>query len=66
LPVSLDCPFLIDLVLFVFVLCPVYPMLPVSLDCLFLISLSGFSNVCLNIGIVFLSRGFSINMLCLV
>jgi len=32
-------------VLFVFVLCPVYPMLPVSLDCPFLIAPSVFSNV---------------------
>jgi hypothetical protein len=32
-------------VLFVFVLCCVYPMLPVSLDCPFLIAPSIFSNV---------------------
>ena len=32
-------------VLFVFVLCLVYPMLLVSLDCLFLITPSVFSNV---------------------
>jgi hypothetical protein len=32
-------------VLFVFVLCLVYPMLPVSLDCPFLIAPSVFSNV---------------------
>jgi hypothetical protein len=32
-------------VLFVFVLCLVYPMLPVSLDCPFLIATSVFSNV---------------------
>jgi hypothetical protein len=32
-------------VLFVFVLCLVYPMLPVSLDCLFLIAPSVFSNI---------------------
>jgi hypothetical protein len=39
LSVSLDCPFLIDLVLFVFVLCLVRPMLSVSMDCPFLIAL---------------------------
>jgi hypothetical protein len=32
-------------VLFVFVLCLVYPMFPVSLDCPFLIAPSVFSNV---------------------
>ena len=32
-------------VLFVFVLCIVYPMLSVSLDCSFFIALSVFSNV---------------------
>ena len=32
-------------VLFVFILCLVYPMLRVSLDCSFLIGLSVFSNV---------------------
>ena len=32
-------------VLFVFVLCLVYPMLPISLDCNFFISPSVFSNV---------------------
>ena len=35
-------------VLFVFVLCLVYPMLPVSLDCSFLITPSVFSNVYLH------------------
>ena len=33
-------------VLFVFVLCFVYPMLSVSLDCPFLTALLVFSNVC--------------------
>jgi hypothetical protein len=32
-------------VLFVFVLCIVYPVSPVSLDCLFFIALSVFSSV---------------------
>jgi len=32
-------------VLFVVVVCPVYPMLPVSLDCPFLIALKVLSNV---------------------
>jgi hypothetical protein len=35
-------------VLFVFVLCLVYPMLLVSLDCLFLVGLSVLSAVCLH------------------
>ena len=35
-------------VLFVFVLCLVYPMLPVSMDCLFFIAPSFFSNVYLH------------------
>jgi hypothetical protein len=46
LPVSLDCQFLIaptvffvvEFVLFVLVLCLLFPMLPVSLDCQFLIA----------------------------
>jgi hypothetical protein len=36
---------LIVFVLFVFVLCLVYPMLPVPLDCPFVIATSVFSNV---------------------
>jgi hypothetical protein len=37
--------FCVNYVLFVFVLCLVYPTLPVSLHCPFLIAASGFSNV---------------------
>ena len=48
LPVSLDCPFLIDPSLSLTFIYLVYPMLPVSLDCPFLIDPSVVSNVYLS------------------
>ena len=50
LPASLDCPFLIDPLVFsnVYLSCVLYAMLPLSLDCPFLIAPSVFSNVYLS------------------
>jgi hypothetical protein len=68
--------FLHENLVFVFVLCLVYPMLPVSLDCLFLIAPWVFSNVylscvlctlcyqCLWIVYSWLPLGFSLTFIC--
>ena len=69
--------FLHENLVFVFVLCLVYPMLPVSLDCLFLIAPWVFSNVylscvlctlccqCLWIVYSWLPLGFSLMFICM-
>jgi hypothetical protein len=44
------------LVLFIFVLCIMYPILPVSLDCSCLIATSVFSNVYLRKGVLIHSK----------
>ena len=49
---SFLCCVVLCFILFVIVLCLMYPMLPVSLDCPFLIALSVFSNVYLFIALV--------------
>jgi len=64
LAVSLDCPFFITTtvylvfcvvfhVLFVFVLCLVYPRLPVSLDCPFFIATTVYLVFCVVFDVLF-------------